>query len=120
MNTGPSSYPVLVAAGQPVAEWLKPIPGESGNFRTDGVGHTRTNPETPADVTFTPLYRTHRRTYGIYWEPAAGLKTSEDKYFRVNIKLPDWNQDVFVISISKILFRIPAATQRFNSRNTRF
>jgi DUF1680 family protein len=67
-STGPSPYPVLVAAGRPVTEWLKPVPGELGNFRTDGVGRSLTNPQALTDVTFAPFYRTHRRTYGIYWE----------------------------------------------------
>ena len=51
-----SPYPVLEVAGQPVVEWLKPISGQPGEFRTR-----------VADVTFRPFYRTHRRTYGIYW-----------------------------------------------------
>jgi len=67
-STGPSPYPVLVAASRPVSEWLKPVAGEPGNFRTDGVGRTLTNPESTTDVAFAPFYRTHRRTYGIYWE----------------------------------------------------
>jgi DUF1680 family protein len=67
-SAGPSPYPVLVAAGRPVTEWLKPVAGEPGNFRTDGVGRTLANPQTLTDVTFAPFYRTQRRTYGIYWE----------------------------------------------------
>jgi len=53
--------PVLVAAERPVADWLKPVPGQLGRFRTDGVGQDR-------DVDFVPFYRLHRRTYGIYWD----------------------------------------------------
>ena len=53
--------PVFVAADRPVAEWLKPIPGKPGHFRTDGVGRER-------DVDFIPFYRLHRRTYATYWD----------------------------------------------------
>jgi hypothetical protein len=50
---------VLVAAERPVAQWLKPVPGEPGRFRTDGVGRDR-------DVDFVPFYQLHRRTYAVY------------------------------------------------------
>lgn len=53
--------PVFVAAGQPVENWLKPIPGKPGQFRTHGVGRGR-------DVDFMPFCRLHRRTYGVYWD----------------------------------------------------
>jgi hypothetical protein len=52
---------VFVAAEQPVAQWLKPVPDKLGQFRTDGVGREK-------DVEFVPFYRLHRRTYGVYWD----------------------------------------------------
>jgi len=55
------TVPVFVAAERPVTEWLKPVSGKSGQFRTDGVGRE-------SDVDFTPFYRLHRRTYGAYWD----------------------------------------------------
>ena len=55
------AVPVFLAADRPVAEWLKPVVGKPGTFRTDGVGRDR-------DVEFSPFYRLHRRTYGIYWD----------------------------------------------------
>lgn len=51
--------PVFVAAERPVADWLKPIAGRPGCFRSEGVGKDR-------DVEFVPFYQLHRRTYGIY------------------------------------------------------
>jgi len=53
--------PVFEAAERPVDEWLKPVPGAPGRFRTDGVGPDR-------DVDFVPFYRLHRRTYAVYWD----------------------------------------------------
>jgi hypothetical protein len=53
--------PVFVAAGRPVAEWLKPLPDRPGCFRTDGVGKDR-------EVDLVPFYRLHRRTYAVYWD----------------------------------------------------
>jgi DUF1680 family protein len=57
----PPKVPVFVAAERPVAQWLKPVPGKPGQFRTEGVGRER-------DVDFVPFYRLHRRTYGVYWD----------------------------------------------------
>jgi DUF1680 family protein len=53
--------PVFVAASQPPADWLKPVPGRPGFFHSDGVGR-------PTDVTFVPFYQLPERTYGIYWD----------------------------------------------------
>jgi uncharacterized protein len=53
--------PVLVAAERPVSTWLKPVTGQPGIFRTDGVGRDR-------DVELVPFYRLHRRTYAAYWD----------------------------------------------------
>ena len=59
--TGLPRVPVFVAADRPVEQWLKPVAGKAGEFRTDGVGRER-------DVDFMPFYRLHRRTYGAYWD----------------------------------------------------
>jgi DUF1680 family protein len=57
----PPDPPVLVAAERPVSEWLKPLPGRPGTFRTDRVGRER-------DVELVPFYRLHHRTYAAYWD----------------------------------------------------
>ena len=62
-NSVTANVPVFVAAEQPLADWLKPVPGKPGTFRTDGVGHAQ-------DVTFVPFYQLPERTYGIYWDLA--------------------------------------------------
>jgi len=53
--------PVLVAAAQPVENWLKPVAGRPGMFRTSGVGLT-------TDIDFRPFYQLPRRRYAIYWD----------------------------------------------------
>ena len=53
--------PVMVAADQPVADWLQPVSGKPGHFRSAGVGRAK-------DVEFSPFYRLHRRSYGVYWD----------------------------------------------------
>jgi DUF1680 family protein len=58
---GLSGAPVFVTDTATVADWLKPVPGSPGKFRTQGVGHDR-------DLDFMPFYRLHRRTYGVYWD----------------------------------------------------
>jgi hypothetical protein len=61
LSAGTGAVPVFVSAERPVADWLKPVPGQAGRFRTDGVGRDR-------DVDFVPFYRLHRRTYAVYWD----------------------------------------------------
>ena len=69
-----NAVPVFVVTEQPVANWLKPVPGKPGSFRTDGVGHEK-------DVDFLPFYRLHRRTYAAYWDlftPQEWAKKAEE------------------------------------------
>jgi len=53
--------PVFVTATQSVDQWLKPVAGKPGTFRTSGVGLT-------TDVNFRPFYELPRRRYAIYWD----------------------------------------------------
>ena len=73
--------PVLVAPDQPVANWLKPVGGKPGTFRTTGVGLKQ-------EIDFAPFYQLPRRRYAIYWDmyaPAewakkeAEFRTREEK-----------------------------------------
>jgi uncharacterized protein len=61
------TIPVFVAAEKPVADWLKPLTGKPGCFRTEGICRA-TDAENVADVNFVPFYRLHRRSYAIYWD----------------------------------------------------
>ena len=65
--------PVLVAAALPVDNWLKPVAGKPGEFRTFDAG-----PGTNVD--FVPFYQLPRRRYAIYWNvftPEEWKKKSE-------------------------------------------
>jgi len=65
--------PVFVTAAQSVDQWLKPVAGKPGTFRTSGVGLT-------TDIEFHPFYELPRRRYAIYWDvftPAEWKKKSE-------------------------------------------
>jgi DUF1680 family protein len=53
--------PVFVTQNGPVANWIKPVAGKAGTFRSDGVGRDK-------DVEFVPFYRLHRRVYAAYWD----------------------------------------------------
>jgi DUF1680 family protein len=55
------SAPVLVAADQPLANWLKPVEGKPGTFRTTGVGLKE-------EIDFVPFYQVPRRRYAVYWD----------------------------------------------------
>lgn len=61
-NSGPGpEVPVLVAPDEPVANWLKPVAGKPGNFRTTGVG-------LKTEIDFVPFYELPRRRYAVYWD----------------------------------------------------
>jgi DUF1680 family protein len=64
---GGADAPVLVAADKPVVEWVIPVEGEDGKFRTAGVGR---NPrrDGEADVTLEPFFSLHRKRYAAYWD----------------------------------------------------
>lgn len=65
--------PVLVAGALPVDNWLKPVTGKPGEFRTTDVGPG-------PDIDFVPFYRLPRRRYAIYWDvftPEEWRKKSE-------------------------------------------
>jgi DUF1680 family protein len=57
----PGAVPVFVAAGRPVDEWLKPVAGQPGTFRTVGVGRDRY-------VEMVPFHQLHRQRYAVYWD----------------------------------------------------
>ena len=52
---------MLVAPEQPVANWLKPVAGKPGTFRTTGVGLKQ-------EIDFVPFYQLPRRRYAVYWD----------------------------------------------------
>jgi hypothetical protein len=52
--------PGLATGDKPVELWLKPVSGQSLNFRTEGVGR-------PHDVTLVPFYREYSERYTVYW-----------------------------------------------------
>jgi hypothetical protein len=71
--SGPEA-PVLVAPEQPVANWLKPVAGKPGTFRTTGVGLKQ-------EIDFVPFYQLPRRRYAVYWDmytPAEWTKREAD------------------------------------------
>lgn len=62
--------PLFVAADVPVTEWLIPVPGVPGRFRTSGVGREPDAAGANHDVDLVPFYRLHGRTYSTYWDLA--------------------------------------------------
>ncbi|HKV61365.1 MAG TPA: beta-L-arabinofuranosidase domain-containing protein [Candidatus Acidoferrum sp.] len=55
------SAPVFVTDARRIEDWLKPVNGRPGTFRTTGVGLSE-------DITFAPFYQVPRRRYAIYWD----------------------------------------------------
>jgi len=70
----PVAVPVIVSASANPSDWLKPVEGKPGTFRTNGVGTDR-------DVELSPFYRLHRRIYMAYFDvytPAEWARKSAD------------------------------------------
>ena len=66
-QTATMESPVLVT-DRPVTEWLRPVAGQPGYFRTAGLA---------VDVTLAPFYRTHRRIYTGYWDLLTPAENTE-------------------------------------------
>jgi uncharacterized protein len=64
--------PVLLAADRPVTDWLKPVAGKPGTFRTAGVARPASSGApgtmTEGEIDFMPFYQVQHRTYGAYWD----------------------------------------------------
>ena len=61
--------PALVADERPIADWLKPAVDHAGDFRATGVARQLASPnDAPGDVKVAPFYRTHGRTYSVYFD----------------------------------------------------
>ena len=70
----PVDMPALVTVSRNPSDWLKPIDGKPGSFRSEGVGKDR-------DLELTPFYRLHHRTYASYFDiytPAEWTKKSAE------------------------------------------
>jgi hypothetical protein len=72
--------PILVTDAASPSDWIKPVEGRPGIFRTAGVGRD-------TDVDLIPFYRLHRHVYTVYWdiltpgkweERAAAMKAAEE------------------------------------------
>jgi len=57
----PVDAPVLITNDRALDEWLKPIEGRPGEFKSVGVGRDR-------DVEMAPFYRLHHRSTTAYWD----------------------------------------------------
>ncbi len=55
------AIPALVTAEKPPWEWLQPIVGQIGHFRSRGSGNGK-------EVDLMPFFRLHRRTYAVYFD----------------------------------------------------
>jgi uncharacterized protein len=78
------AIPSFITASQPIPQWLQPVAGSPGRFRSSAK-----TPEVGDQVVdLVPFYRLHRREYALYWD----LYTAEG-----------WNQK---------LAEVAAATER--------
>jgi DUF1680 family protein len=64
----PAPVPILVSADKPIADWVVPAADRAGNFTARGVARVPSAPAPGTDVPLTPFYRTHRRTYSLYFD----------------------------------------------------
>ena len=71
--------PVFVAADAPVDRWVTPVAGETGHFRTVGVGREPDAEGKAHEVDLVPFYRLHRRTYSTYWDLVTPMEWAAQK-----------------------------------------
>jgi hypothetical protein len=68
-NAGaPAPIPALVAGDKPLNDWVVPTGARAGDFRASQVARVPGETSAPGDVSLTPFYRTHRRTYSVYFD----------------------------------------------------
>jgi hypothetical protein len=67
-DTPASAIPVLVAADRPLAEWVVPSATRAGDFSARQVARVPAQPAAPLDVALASFYRTHRRSYSVYFD----------------------------------------------------
>lgn len=60
-NKGSPTAPAFVTDSKDVADWVKPVAGKPGTFRTEKVG-------LPTEVELVPFYRLQHRLYAVYWD----------------------------------------------------
>jgi DUF1680 family protein len=79
------AIPTLVTDNRHPADWLKPVDGKPGAFRTTGVTQwdatSAARGNQPPDIDLVPFYREHRRIYMGYFDiytPAEWAKKSAD------------------------------------------
>lgn len=73
------TIPVFVAAELPVAQWVKPVPDQPGNFHVSGVGRDSLGADIPLEVDLVPFYRLHRRVYSVYFNLFTASEWTEKK-----------------------------------------
>jgi hypothetical protein len=57
-----------VAAERPLTDWILPSAARAGDFVASKVGRIPAQPAPPTDVALAPFYRTHGRTYSLYFD----------------------------------------------------
>jgi hypothetical protein len=60
--------PVFVAGERQVSDWVLASTSRNGDFIASKVARVPAQPAPPTDVTLTPFYRTHGRTYSLYFD----------------------------------------------------
>jgi len=75
----PPTVPVFVAAELPIEDWVEPVPGTPGAFRSVGVGRTPDATGAPQQVDFRPMYQVQRRVYSTYWDLFTAAEWEDEK-----------------------------------------
>jgi len=60
-GSGPAPEAPVLVSDKPVSDWLKPVAGKPGTFRTTGAGLKE-------EIDFLPFYELPRRRYAVYWD----------------------------------------------------
>jgi hypothetical protein len=108
--------PALVAADRPIEQWVVASGARVGDFRATGIARAVPRPnDQPADVSLTPFYRTHGRTYSVYFD----ILTTREFDARVASRAADAERQRRLESATIALVQPgePAAEKTFNYRS---
>jgi len=107
------SAPALVT-DRPIADWLTPVAGKPGTFRTNGVGFALNESRAARDVELAPFFKVQRRTYVAYWD----LLTADGYAARLSelAKEKAAQQQLEAASIAYVTAGDSEAEKRFNQQ----
>jgi len=112
----PIVAPTLVTDDRPVEQWVVPNGARAGDFRVVNVARSLVQPSAAVgDVSLTPFYRTHGRTYSVYFDvlPASAF----DARVKSRAESAARERELEAATVAFVQPGNPQAEQTFNYRS---